>query len=255
MTDISITPANSDALPAGWGVHAPPGRVYPPVAESLALIEPFLQRCKEQEDMYVAAGFPLEGITEFWRKWFAAWNDDSPEALEDSWDPDLVWTISNFGQLEFRDRDETIEIARFGYIFVREMRFCPWDGTDTNLPYYDFFNGQVRAALPYCGSINFVWSRVIPWPRKPIRGCGVDRYILRKEAGEWKIVRIDTDQDMFPVLIQLLPFAYGTTRLLTWLVRTLPVVGRKLSLYDREYLYSRQYVASRRARNLPHRKK
>ncbi|SHY86746.1 Uncharacterised protein [Mycobacteroides abscessus subsp. abscessus] len=38
---------------------------------------------------------------------------------------------------------------------------------------------------------------------------------------------------------------------MAWLIRTLPAAGRKLGLYDRESLYSPEYVASRRARNLP----
>lgn len=201
--------------------------------------------------MYVAAGFPLDGISEFWRKWFAAWNDDSPEALEDCWAEDLVWTMSNTGQLEFHGRSYTGDFARFGYLFARELGFYPWDGTDTHLPYYDFFNGQVRAAFPYSGSTRFFWNSAIPWPRKPVRGCGVDRYILRKEDGEWRIARIDTDQDFLAALMQMLPFSAGTTKLIAWLTRTLPALGRKLGIYDRESLYSREYAASRRARNLP----
>ncbi|SPX82483.1 Uncharacterised protein [Mycobacteroides abscessus] len=153
MTNTATREQNSHRL--DWGIKAPPGRVHAPVAESEALIEPFLRRCKEQEDMYVAAGFPLDGISEFWRKWFAAWNDDSPEALEDCWAEDLVWTMSNTGQLEFHGRSYTGDFARFGYLFARELGFYPWDGTDTHLPYYDFFNGQVRAAFPYSGSTRF----------------------------------------------------------------------------------------------------
>ncbi len=240
---------NRDSLHANWGIKAPPGRVHAPVAESEALIEPFLRRCKEQEDFYVAAGFPLEGITEFWRKWFAAWNEESPEALEECWTRDLVWTISSTGQLEYHGRDSTVELARFGYIFAREMRMYPWDGTDTHLPYYDFFNDQVRVAWPYSGATRLFWNNVIPWPRKPIHGGGVDRYILRKEEGQWRIARIDTDQDIAG-LIQLLPFADAAVRLAAWAVRTLPVAGRKLGLYERESLFGREYVASRRARNL-----
>jgi hypothetical protein len=241
---------NQNSYRSDWGIKAPPGRVHAPVAESEALVEPFLRRCKEQEDMYVAAGFPLEGIAEFWRKWFAAWNDDSPEALEDCWAEDLVWTMSNTGQLEFHGRSYTGDFARFGYLFARELGFYPWDGTDTHLPYYDFFNGQVRAAFPYSGSTRFFWSNTIPWPRKPVRGCGVDRYILRREGGEWRIARIDTDQDFLAALMQMLPFATGTTKLIAWLTRTLPVLGRRLGIYDRESLYSREYAASRRSGNL-----
>ncbi|MUL47406.1 nuclear transport factor 2 family protein [Mycobacterium sp. CBMA293] len=248
MTDTTATTPNPQP---GWGIKAPPGRVHPPVAESEALIEPFLERCKEQEDMYVAAGFPLEGIAEFWRKWLAAWNDDSPEALEDCWTEDLEWTMSNTGQLEFHGRNETGDFARLGYILVRELGFYPWDGSGNHLPYYDFSNGQVRAVFPYSGATRFFWNRVIPWPRKPIRGCGVDRYVLRKERGEWRIARIDTDQDFLAALIQMLPFADGITRFMAWLTRTLPRLGRKVGLYDREFLYSHEYVTSRRARNLP----
>ncbi|OHU62301.1 nuclear transport factor 2 family protein [Mycobacteroides chelonae] len=249
MTSSEIRNLNS--YRQDWGIKAPAGRVHAPVAESEALIEPFLRRCKEQEDMYVAAGFPLAGIAEFWRKWFAAWNDDSPEALEECWAEDLVWTISSTGQLEYHGRDYTVELARFGYMFAREIGFYPWDGTDTHLPYYDFFNDQVRAAFPYSGATRTFWNRAIPWPRKPIRGCGVDRYILRKEDGDWKIARIDTDQDVSAPLMGMLPFADATTRLMAWLVRNLPRLGRKLGLYDRESLYSREYVASRQARGLP----
>lgn len=122
--------------------------------------------------MYVAAGFPLEGITDFWSTWFAAWNEDSPEALEECWTHDLVWTISSTGQLEYHGRDATVDLARFGYLFARELGFYPWDGTDTHLPYYDFLDGQVRAAFPYSGATRTFWHNVIPWPRKPIRGCG-----------------------------------------------------------------------------------
>ena len=248
MTSVEATKTASSQQ--RWGVKAPPGRVHPPVAESEALIEPFLRRCQEQEDMYVAAGFPLEGIAQFWRKWFAAWNDDSPEALEDCWADDLIWTMSNTGQLEFHGRRETGDFARLGYIFARELGFYPWDGTDTHLPYYDFFNGQVRAAFPYSGSSKFFWTSAIPWPRRPVRGCGVDRYILRKENGEWRIARIDTDQDFLAALMQMLPFADGITRSVAWLTRVLPRIGRRLGLYDLEFLYSREYIASRRARGL-----
>lgn len=238
-------------LPANWNIKAPPGRVYPPVSESEALIEPFLKRCKEQENMYVAAGFPLEGITDFWCEWFAAWNEESPEALEDCWTHDLVWTISSTGQLEYHGRDETVDLARFGYLFARELGFYPWDGTDTHLPYYDFLDGQVRVAFPYSGAARTFWHRTIPWPRKPIRGCGVDRYLLRKDGNRWRIARIDTDQDVSAPFLQMLPFADSTTRLMAWLVRTLPQTARKLGLYERASLYSREYVASRSARNLP----
>ncbi|SPX82482.1 Uncharacterised protein [Mycobacteroides abscessus] len=51
--------------------------------------------------------------------------------------------------------------------------------------------------------------------------------------------------------MQMLPFSAGTTKLIAWLTRTLPALGRKLGIYDRESLYSREYAASRRARNLP----
>ncbi|AMU66653.1 hypothetical protein A3O04_16275 [Mycobacteroides abscessus] len=57
MTNTETRNQNSHHL--DWGIKAPLGRVHAPVAESEALIEPFLRRCKEQEDMYVAAGFPL----------------------------------------------------------------------------------------------------------------------------------------------------------------------------------------------------
>lgn len=240
-----------DSRTPGWGTKAPAGRVYPPVAESEALIEPFLRRCKDQENMYVAAGFPLEGIADFWGAWFAAWNEDSPEALEECWTHDLVWTISSTGQLEYHGRDETVDLARFGYLFARELGFYPWDGTDTHLPYYDFLDGQVRAAFPYSGATRTFWHSAIPWPRKHIRGCGVDRYLLRKEGNRWRIARIDTDQDVSAPFLQMLPFADATTRFMAWLVRTLPAAGRKLGLYDRESLYSREYAASRRARDLP----
>ncbi len=66
MTNTKPREQNSHHL--DWGIKAPPGRVHAPVAESEALIEPFLRRCKDQENMYVAAGFPLEGITDFWVK-------------------------------------------------------------------------------------------------------------------------------------------------------------------------------------------
>ncbi|RIT24335.1 nuclear transport factor 2 family protein [Mycobacteroides abscessus] len=249
MTNTKPREQNSHHL--DWGIKAPPGRVHAPVAESEALIEPFLRRCKDQENMYVAAGFPLEGITDFWSTWFAAWNEDSPEALEECWTHDLVWTISSTGQLEYHGRDATVDLARFGYLFARELGFYPWDGTDTHLPYYDFLDGQVRAAFPYSGATRTFWHNAIPWPRKPIRGCGVDRYLLRKEGNRWRIARIDTDQDVSAPFLQLLSFADATTRVMAWLIRTLPAAGRKLGLYDRESLYSPEYIASRRARNLP----
>lgn len=187
--------------------------------------------------MYVAAGFPLEGITDFWSTWFAAWNEDSPEALEECWTHDLVWTISSTGQLEYHGRDATVDLARFGYLFARELGFYPWDGTDTHLPYYDFLDGQVRAAFPTVAQPAPSGTTLFPG-RKPIRGCGVDRYLLRKEGNRWRIARIDTDQDVSAPFLQLLPFADATTRVMAWLIRTLPAAGRKLGLYDRESLQS-----------------
>ncbi|WP_419402872.1 nuclear transport factor 2 family protein [Mycobacteroides abscessus] len=244
-------PAKPRRLRADWNIKAPPGRVYPPVGESEGLIELFLRRCKDQENMYVAAGFPLEGITDFWSTWFAAWNEESPEALAECWTHDLVWTISSTGQLEYQGRDPTVDLARFGYLFARELGFYPWDGTDTHLPYYDFLDGQVRAAFPYSGAGRIFWHRAIPWPRRPIRGCGVDRYLLRKEGNRWRIARIDTAQDLSGLFLQMLPFADAATRFMARLVLALPIAGRKLGLYDRQFLYSDQYVSSRRAWDLP----
>ncbi|TQK32068.1 nuclear transport factor 2 family protein [Arthrobacter sp. SLBN-53] len=250
MTEIDQTPAGSTLASSGWNVHAPAGRVHPPIEESEALVEPFLSRCKAQEDMYVAAGFPLDGITDFWRKWFAAWNEESPEALRDCWAEDLVWTISSTGQLEYYGRENTLDLARFGYMFARQMKFYPWDGTDTNLPYYDFLDGQVRAAFPYSGGTGFFWQRLLPWPHKSVRGCGVDRYLLRKIEGDWRITRIDTDQDVLVPLLQMLPFADAIVRLGAWAIRTLPRWGRRLGLYDRSFPYSRQFVEARIAHSI-----
>ncbi|MGC7299674.1 nuclear transport factor 2 family protein, partial [Mycobacteroides abscessus subsp. massiliense] len=50
MTNTKPREQNSHHL--DWGIKAPPGRVHAPVAESEALIEPFLRRCKDQENMY-----------------------------------------------------------------------------------------------------------------------------------------------------------------------------------------------------------
>jgi len=204
---------------------APAGgkQVFPQAAE----VEPFLKRCKEQEDMLVVAGFAIDGITEFYRKYFDAWNRLDFELLADCLADDVVWTISWSSRYEYRGRQEAMDLARA--IFGRmgyDLCFHPWDDTDASLPYYKFIDGAVYVTLPYIVTWRPIWTKLIPWPRRPLYISGIDRYVMSRVDGQWKFARLDDDCDLIPVAYQFLPFSSAIMRVSALLLRMHPRVGR-----------------------------
>lgn len=85
-----------------------------------------------------------------------------------------------------------------------------------DLPSFSYYNGALRIAMPWGIPFEATWSRWIPRFLRigPLRRTwlitGMDRYVMRRENGRWRIARIDTDWDLAQAAMQLLPIRTPT---------------------------------------------
>lgn len=192
--------------------------------EHIALMDWYFTKIREQEDMYVKAGFPAEGLTDFLAKWFYAWEQRSVELLRECMTDDMVYADPTGGSVDWTaGQVELMDLCHCYYFRVApDAVFYPQDKTQRALPYYDFLDGQVRITVPW---------RIIAKPRISFRtfdGVGVDRYnMVRDPDRGWLISRIDTDADLFYALGQLLPIQVKAPSQAT-VRRVLSLVGRVL---------------------------
>ena len=168
---------------------------------SIALMEDFYHKAKQQEDMYVAAGFPAEGLTGFLGKWYAAWEARSAEMLRSCVTDDIVWADPTFGSRDVKGTIEDFDLYMKLFKLAPDMLFYAQSDGQKALPYYDFLDGKVRIAAPWRMIAKFKFT-----PRT-VNIVGVDRYdmVLHPERG-WLIERIDTDLDLLFFFGQLMPF-------------------------------------------------
>lgn len=168
---------------------------------SIALMEEFYYKVKRQEDMYVAAGFPAEGLTGFLGKWYAAWEARSADMLRSCVTDDIVWADPTFGSRDVKGTIEDFDLYMKLFKLAPDMVFYAQSGGQKALPCYDFLDGKVRITAPWRMIAKFKFT-----PRT-VNIVGVDRYdmVLHPERG-WLIERIDTDLDLLFFFGQLMPF-------------------------------------------------
>ncbi|WP_067540467.1 hypothetical protein [Nocardia crassostreae] len=174
-------------------------RPSPQHSEFNALMPGFIERCRAREEMYVEAGFPAEGLTDFLVRWCAAWAQHSTALLRECLTDDLVYTDVTTGSVEWAASQHEYDLFALLFRLAPDVTQYPQDDTLRALPYFDFFDDTVRITAPW---------RVIGRPRWWPRGFNfvfVDRYLMRREDGVWRIARIDTDFDMLTTFGQLLP--------------------------------------------------
>lgn len=194
--------------------------------ESIALLPEFFAKVYEQEKMYVAAGFPAEGLTEFLSKWWTAWEKRDVALLRECVTDDLVYadpTSPTHAILATQTG-----LYDFYYMLFKaapDLAFWPQDDTKRALPYYDFLNGEVRITVPWRMIARFRMSL------RPMNVVGVDRYnMVRDPERGWLIQRIDTDGDMLWTLGSQLPLPLPRIdqKKLHGLVKTLQRLSPKL---------------------------
>jgi hypothetical protein len=167
---------------------------------NIALWDNYLAKIRTQEQMYVAAGFPAAGLSEFIVKWFRAWERRSVEQLRDCMADEMIYADPTTGSRDWRAGQGEFDLYHFGFRLVPDLVFYPQDDTIRALPYFDFLDGNVRLTVPWRGI-----GRVRFTPRA-VDVVGVDRYnMIRDPRRGWLIARIDTDCDLLGLLGQMLP--------------------------------------------------
>lgn len=169
-------------------------------ARHIALMDEFMDKVRAQEKMYVAAGFPADGLTDFIIKWFHAWEQRSLPLLRECMADDLVYADPTTGSRDWLATQAEIDLYALSFKLIPDVVFYPQDSTPRALPYYDFLDGFVRMAMPY---------RMVGRARFTLRSfdvVGVDRYnLVRDPERGWLIARIDTDSDLLGLIGQMLP--------------------------------------------------
>lgn len=173
------------------GTHAP----------YIALTGEYLDKVRAQEDMYVAAGFPAEGLADFIaNKWFPAWEQRSLPLLRECVTDDAVYADPTTNGEDCPFTQVSMDWCNAIYKWMPDMMYYAQNDTPQALPYYDFLDGFVRVAWPWrmIGRGKFA-------PRS-FDVVGVDRYnMVRDPERGWLISRIDTDGDMLGMLGSILP--------------------------------------------------
>jgi len=199
MPSKSALKSVSNGLPQG---SFDPNKYSAEHGPHIGLMEGFLAKVRAQEEMFVAAGFPLEGIADFMTGWFAAWEQRSVHALREFWADDLVYADPTGGSRDFTMTRTDMDVYTLLFKMVPDVVFYPQDDTPRALPYYDFLDGTVRITVPW---------RVLarpPFVPRVIDAVGVDRYnMIRDPERGWLITRIDTDADALGLIGQVLPIA------------------------------------------------
>ncbi|WP_067540461.1 hypothetical protein [Nocardia crassostreae] len=174
-------------------------RPNPEQAKYNALMPGFIERCREREQRYVEAGFPADGLTDFFLQWFTAWEQRSTVLLRECLTDDLMYTDPTIGSVDWQATQTEYDLYALAFRLIPDLGFYPQDDTLRALPYFDFGDDVVRITIPW---------RAIGRPRfspRALNIVGVDRYIMRREDGVWRIARIDTDFDMLTAIGRALP--------------------------------------------------
>lgn len=169
---------------------------------SLALMDEFISKTAEQEEMYVNAGFDAEGLTDFVCRLFQAWEHRDLDRLRACWADDLVYADPTGGARDYvATQQELIDLYSILFHAAPDMAFWPQDSAQRSLITYDFLDGKVRIVIPWRMVLKFKFA-----PRS-VDSVGTDRYdMVRDPERGWLIQRIDTDGDLLGALTQLLPF-------------------------------------------------
>ncbi|MEV6768760.1 hypothetical protein AB0N05_09045 [Nocardia sp. NPDC051030] len=170
--------------------------------DSIAILRPWFAKTQEQEDIYVAAGFPAAGITRFLSEWFDAWLQHSAEGLREMVTDDIVWAEPVFGHRETRARQVDFDMYNIAFKWAPDCAFYPRGVEAQHLCYFDFTDGVVRITLPW---LMVARGRVTP---RTVKVFGVDRYVLVRDAADenWLVQRIDSEFDLSIMAGQLIPF-------------------------------------------------
>ena len=170
-------------------------------AASISLMEDFFAKIAAQEEMYVDAGFPAEGLTAFLARWWNAWERRSVEQLRDCMADDLVYADPSGGSRDWAATQvELFDLYSILFRVAPDTVFYPQDASQKALPYYDFLDGKVRLTVPW-RAIGRIKGAV-----RPFDIVGVDRYDMERDPEYgWVIKRIDTDLDLLGAFTQLLP--------------------------------------------------
>lgn len=164
-----------------------------------ALLPKFFDQTREMEERYVEAGFPADGLTDFMIKWFDAWERRSTVLLRECLTDDLVYADPTGGCVDWHAGQREYDWYEVAFRLLPDLMFYPQDDTPRALPLMDFSQDTVRLVIPW---------RMIGRYRlgaRPFNAPGVDRYVMRREDGVWRIARIDTDGDFLTTFGQTLP--------------------------------------------------
>lgn len=187
------------------------------------LLDDFFEKVERQEETYVEAGLPAEGLAAFIRSWFEAWASQDPRRLRKHLNGEIPYADATTNGRDFIwGKDDDIQFGLTYRFMAPDLVFYPQNDTAAALPYYDFLDDVVRVTIPWRGVFK---------PRFPsfrtIENVGVDRYVMAKVDGEWKIDRIDTDWDVLNAAGQLLPIPlrYPSQRTLQRMVSAIKAIA------------------------------
>ncbi|OBK91090.1 hypothetical protein A5648_15395 [Mycolicibacter sinensis] len=176
------------------------GRYSDEHQSSIDLWEDFFVKVRAQEDMYVKAGMPADGLTDFLIKWFYAWEKRSITGLRACFNDHMVYADPTTACRDWTASQLECDVYSLGFRICPDMVFYPQDDTIRALPYYDFLDDEVRVTFPWRAIGRYRYT-----PRS-FDVLGVDRYnLVRDPERGWLITRIDTDFDLFGALGQVMP--------------------------------------------------
>jgi hypothetical protein len=159
----------------------------------------FFLQMRRQEEMYVEAGFPADGVTDLLKKWWDAWDSMSMVNVRECISDDIVYADPTNGNRGFVVGQPEIDLwSNLLKSVHANAYYQPLGKIPRGLPLWDFLDGNVRIALPYRAVGRF----------RPFRQFDievVDRYdLVRDPERGWLISRIDTNGDLLSFL-QMLP--------------------------------------------------
>lgn len=204
--------------------YTPPDfvRNRPDASQSrIDLTDNFFRKIRAQEEMYVNAGFPADGLTDFLSRWFEAWEIQSVVALRECMADTMVYADPTISSRDWTAGRIEYDLYHLAMKLMGTSVFCPQDDTPRALPYYDFLDGNVRITVPW---------RSVGRARFTLRDMdmvGVDRYnMVRDPDRGWLIARIDTDGDLLGAVGQMLPIPIRAPKQRT--VRIMVGVAQKI---------------------------
>lgn len=168
-------------------------------AEPVAGMEAYFAAVRKQEERYVAAGFPADGVTDFLIRWWDAWTSMSMEKFRDTVTDDLISADPMTRNLPIPFTQTEIDLWATLLRTIHRNAYYRPIGTDWHsLPTWDFQDGQVRLGLVY-----EIGGRI--WPLNEGRVEAHDRYTLVRDPERgWLISRIDTNGDGASLVLPML---------------------------------------------------